>query len=36
MFEKLFIIYVKILIKSKVQLSRFEPQTFHDSDLNLG
>jgi len=32
-FEILFIICVKILIKSKVQLSSFE--TFHNSDLRL-
>jgi hypothetical protein len=35
MFEKLFIICVKILIKSKVQLSGFELQTFHKGSLRL-
>jgi hypothetical protein len=34
-FEKLFIICAKILINLKVQESKFEPQTFHDSDLKL-
>jgi hypothetical protein len=35
MFEKLFVICVKILIKSKVQLSGFELQTFHKNSLRL-
>jgi hypothetical protein len=34
-FEKIFIICAKILINLKVQLSRFESQTFHDDDLKL-
>ncbi len=34
-FEKLFIICVEILINLKVQLSRFEWQTFHGSDFKL-
>jgi hypothetical protein len=34
-FEKWFIICAKILINLKVQESKFEPQTFHDSDLKL-
>jgi len=33
--EKLFIICAKLLINLKVQLSRFEPQTFHDNWSNL-
>jgi hypothetical protein len=35
MFEKLFFICVKILIKSKVQLSGFELQTFLKGSLRL-
>ncbi len=34
-FEKLFIICAKVLIKSEVQLSSFELQTFHDNNLKL-
>ncbi len=34
-FEKFFIICVDILINLKVELSRFESQTFYDSDLNI-
>jgi predicted small integral membrane protein len=33
--KKLFIICVKILIKSKVQLLGFELQIFHNNDLRL-
>lgn len=35
MFEKLFIICVKILINLKLQLSGFESWTFHDINFKL-
>jgi hypothetical protein len=35
-FEILFIICVKIFIKSSIQLSSFQPHTFYDNDLKLG